>query len=67
MNVYTSPAYRRQGLARHILETMLSWCAEQEMDQITLAASNEGRPLYESLGFKQTTEMRLSKALTDSD
>jgi GNAT superfamily N-acetyltransferase len=61
MNVYTSPEYRRRGLARRILQTMLSWCAAEGMDQITLAASEEGRPLYESLGFKQTAEMKYTK------
>lgn len=62
MNVYTRPAYRRRGLARRLLQTMLDWCAEQKMDQVTLIASDEGRPLYESLGFRQTAEMKLEKS-----
>jgi GNAT superfamily N-acetyltransferase len=59
MNVYTEPAYRRRGLARKLMRIILDWCAAQRMDQVTLSASDEGRPLYESLGFKQTSEMRL--------
>lgn len=58
MNVYTVPAYRRQGLARKLLLHILSWCDSKSIDQITLTASNEGRPLYDSLGFKQTADMR---------
>lgn len=58
MNVYTVPAYRRQGLARKLLLHILSWCDSKSIDQITLTASNEGRPLYDSLGFKQTAGMR---------
>jgi GNAT superfamily N-acetyltransferase len=59
-NVYTEPAYRRRGLARRLMETMLHWCASNGTDQVTLGASDEGRPLYESLGFQPTSDMRLS-------
>jgi len=43
------------------METILDWCASQGIDHVTLAASDEGKPLYESLGFKPTSEMKLSK------
>ena len=32
-----------------------------KFDHVTLSASDEGRPLYESLGFTTTSEMSLSK------
>jgi len=60
-NMYTEPAHRRRGLARRLMETILDWCVWNGIDQVSLAASDEGRPLYESLGFKPTSEMRLSK------
>jgi GNAT superfamily N-acetyltransferase len=60
-NMYTEPAHRRRGLARRLMETILDWCASQGIDHVTLAASDEGKPLYESLGFKPTSEMKLSK------
>jgi GNAT superfamily N-acetyltransferase len=60
-NVYTEPAHRRRGLARRLMKTMLNWCSSNGIDQVTLGASDEGRPLYESLGFKPTSEMKLSK------
>jgi GNAT superfamily N-acetyltransferase len=59
VNMYTEPAYRRQGLARRLMEAMISWCREERMTTIYLHASDEGRPLYESLGFTPTNEMRL--------
>lgn len=61
VNVYTEVAHRRRGLARKLVQEILAWCAEQKLDQVTLAASDEGRPLYESLGFVATNDMRLAR------
>lgn len=58
MNMYTEPASRRRGLARELMNVILEWCRENRIMQITLHASDEGRPLYESLGFVKTNEMR---------
>ncbi len=51
-NVYTEPTHRGQGLARRIMEAIMQWCDDNKIDQITLAASDDGRALYESLGFR---------------
>jgi GNAT superfamily N-acetyltransferase len=59
-NVYTEPAHRRRGLARRLMETMLHWCANNGIDFVTLGASEEGKPLYESLGFKPASSMMLT-------
>ena len=61
VNVYTKPGHRRHGLARQLMLTILDWCRDQEMFQVTLAASSEGRRLYESLGFQATNDMRLRR------
>jgi GNAT superfamily N-acetyltransferase len=61
VNVYTEEAYRRQGLARLVMSAILQWCEDHGIDQITLAASDAGRPLYESLGFVPTTDMKLPR------
>jgi GNAT superfamily N-acetyltransferase len=50
-SVYTESDHRRQGLAKRLMETILAWCADNAIDVVTLAASPEGRPLYEQLGF----------------
>jgi len=59
LNMYTEPAYRRQGIARRLVETMIEWCRAEGFRALALHASPEGRPLYESLGFRPTNEMRL--------
>jgi GNAT superfamily N-acetyltransferase len=51
-NVYTEPSHRRRGLARLVMETILEWCRSQAIDHVTLAASQEGRSLYELLEFE---------------
>jgi len=60
VNMYTEAEYRRRGLARRLMETMVAWCRAQRMATVYLHASDEGRPLYQSLGFTPTNEMRLS-------
>jgi GNAT superfamily N-acetyltransferase len=57
LNVYTEPGHRRRGLARALMQTLLDWCRTQDFAKVTLHASDEGRPLYESLGFTATNEM----------
>lgn len=59
INVYTEPRYRRLGLARRLMEILLDWCRQEGIAMAALNASDEGRPLYESLGFKATNDMRL--------
>jgi GNAT superfamily N-acetyltransferase len=58
-SVYTDPAYRRQGQARRIMDAMLAECARLGLHTVNLHASDAGRPMYETMGFKQTSEMRL--------
>lgn len=60
VNMFTEEAHRRQGLARRLMEIMLDWCRTEGMRYLYLHASDGGRPLYESLGFEPTNEMRVS-------
>jgi GNAT superfamily N-acetyltransferase len=59
VNVYTDPRHRRQGIARTLMEIIIEWCRVEGFGSVLLHASDEGRPLYESMGFKPTNEMRL--------
>jgi GNAT superfamily N-acetyltransferase len=59
LNVYTEPSHRRSGHARRLLVTILDWCRNAGIETVILHASEQGRPLYESLGFGSTNEMRL--------
>ena len=61
LNMFTERKHRRKNLAREILQTMLAWCQENKVGKISLHASDEGRPLYERLGFVPTNEMRLQQ------
>jgi GNAT superfamily N-acetyltransferase len=59
LNMYTDPDYRRRGIARELMKTMIEWCRKEGFDSVSLHASEHGRPLYEALGFEPTNEMRL--------
>lgn len=51
LNVYTLPTARRSGYARSIMREMLEYCAARDI-RLTLLATDDGRPLYQGLGFK---------------
>ena len=59
LNVYTEPAFRRQGLARALIQAALYWCGVNGIDFAILHASEDGRRLYEELGFQAGNEMRM--------
>ena len=59
VNMYTEAAYRRRGLARILMEAMIEWTRAQGYTNLFLHASEEGRPLYQGLGFAVSNEMRL--------
>jgi GNAT superfamily N-acetyltransferase len=58
LNVYVEREFRRRGLARRLMEEILAWLPSTDVVRLVLHASDDGRPLYESLGFVPTTEMR---------
>jgi GNAT superfamily N-acetyltransferase len=60
VNVYTEPGWRRRGMARALMQEMMAWAKGEGCDRLILHASKAGRPLYESLGFFPTNEMRWS-------
>jgi GNAT superfamily N-acetyltransferase len=60
LNVYTDPEYRRRGIARTLMQTIIAWCQREGFARVTLHASDDGRHLYESLGFEPSNEMRLN-------
>jgi GNAT superfamily N-acetyltransferase len=59
LNVYTEPAFRRQGIARQLMNVALDWCRANGIRAVILHASPDGQQLYEDLGFKSTNEMRI--------
>jgi ribosomal protein S18 acetylase RimI-like enzyme len=59
VNVFTEPQWRHRGLARLLMREVIVWSREQHIESVVLHASDQGRALYEQLGFIQTNEMRL--------
>lgn len=56
MNIAVFPASRRQGVARALIEALVSALRERGSKQLTLevrASNGPARQLYESLGFLQ--------------
>ena len=54
-NVYTEPAHRRRGLARMVMDAMHAWCAAEGITSMALNASRDGKPLYEAMGYAETS------------
>lgn len=68
MNMYTAPAYRRQGIAYHMLDLLVKDARAQGITQIALEATLVGGPLYEKYGFvKMKNEMELAQTDTESE
>ena len=51
MNMYTRPEYRRQGIARRMLDILINDAKSRGISFITLEATQMGKPLYEKAGF----------------
>jgi ribosomal protein S18 acetylase RimI-like enzyme len=50
-NVATDPDLRRRGYSRACMTALLAWYRERGVRKIDLYASEQGEPLYASLGF----------------
>jgi GNAT superfamily N-acetyltransferase len=59
INVYVEPQYRHRGIARRLIQVMVDWCRARGATLVQLTASDDGRPLYTSMGFEPTREMKL--------
>lgn len=60
MNMYTSPKYRRKGIAYKTLDLLVRDAKSRGVNVILLEATEMGRPLYEKYGFvKMNNEMEL--------
>ena len=61
MNIYTVPAYRRQGIALRMVDLLVQEARKRDVKVVTLDATDAGRPVYEKYGFRlMTSEMELS-------
>jgi len=57
--VYVEPPHRGQGIAKKLTGQALEYLKSIGCTRVVLHASPSGKPVYSSLGFKETNEMRL--------
>ena len=56
MNVYTNGAYRRQGIASKMTTMLIEEAWNRGATEISLDATESGKPLYRKCGFKDSDE-----------
>jgi len=59
--VWVEPMFRRQGLARRLVETVIAWAETAGADESELWVNETNVPavgLYRSLGFEETGDRR---------
>ena len=57
LNVFVEPEYRRRGLAHALVDLCLAEAHHRGLRVVALHSSDTARPIYESLGFRSTSEM----------
>lgn len=53
LNVFTYPDYRRMGIATKVMCKIIEEAKQMGVSLIELTATQEGKPLYEKLGFNE--------------
>lgn len=61
MNVYTKSGYRRQGIALHMLNMLIKEAKEKGVTEISLDATEMGKPLYKKCNFVEPEEYMVLK------
>ena len=56
MNVYTNSKYRRKGIALHMLNILIKEAKEKGVTEISLDATELGKPLYRKCNFVESEE-----------
>ncbi|HLI96712.1 MAG TPA: GNAT family N-acetyltransferase [Candidatus Baltobacteraceae bacterium] len=64
--VYVHPDYRRRGVANRLMRLAIAWARERGCRSVRLRSSDEGRFLYEQLGFREGREMELDLGAADA-
>ncbi len=57
--VYVEPAYRGKGIAKPLTNMAIAYLKSLGCTRVILHASPSGKPVYTSLGFSESNEMRL--------
>ncbi|RHJ66900.1 N-acetyltransferase [Phocaeicola plebeius] len=60
LNVFTTPEFREQGLAKLLLQEIIKYAKNNDIKKLWLNSSEHGKHLYSSLGFVcKNNEMEL--------
>lgn len=59
LNVFVEPEHRGQGIATALMAAAREEAKRRGLAFVVLHATEQGRPLYERLGWEQTAEMGL--------
>jgi ribosomal protein S18 acetylase RimI-like enzyme len=59
-NVYTVPEHRRRSLARQVMLHLLDAARALKLDVVELHATEDGYPLYRSLGFEDDSSTHVA-------
>ncbi len=57
MNIYVREAYRKHGIAHHIVSHLIEEAKKRGCKKIYLETTEDGKPVYSSLGFKDMPDM----------
>ena len=60
LNVFVEPDRRGQGIARALMDLAMAEGRKRGLQYMILHATAQGRPMYEKLGWAQTSEMSIS-------
>ena len=55
MNAYVKEGYRKQGIGKKLVESIINKGKELELDYIDLQATEDGYNLYKNIGFVETS------------
>ena len=57
MNIYVKDEFRERGLAHTLVKRLIEEAKNRNCDKIYLETTDEGRPVYTSLGFRDFPDM----------
>jgi GNAT superfamily N-acetyltransferase len=58
-SVYTRPDFRRRGVARYLMDLLVTQAHKDGIQKLLLRASEMGRPLYLGMGFTPSEALEL--------
>jgi GNAT superfamily N-acetyltransferase len=61
LNAFVEPEWRRHGVGTLLMQHVIDWAQNEQLDRLVLHSSRQGRELYERLGFVPTNEMQYRK------